>query len=112
MDYDSIKLSQGAYWCFAGFFNGAINPAYVLVPEDDGLSVGKAECEWDWRKNWAELQAAGLMTYTVVPVRCRDNKEILHVYWQITPAGSKYREEDLRRFNEQLGRWEDAKPST
>src|SRR5882672_7309804 len=54
------EASLGAQGCFAGFFNGASSKGIIFVPENDSLTIGKAECEWDWRENWGELKKLGL----------------------------------------------------
>lgn len=45
--------SREAQWCFAGLFNGARGTGW-LTPNGN-LSIGKAECEWNWKDTWAEL---------------------------------------------------------
>lgn len=94
-----IQLSREASRCFAGMFNGCKSRGVIFTPDkSDGLFIGKAECEWDWRQTWGELKAAGLIDWTEEDVRTHDGGRMVYVHLEITKKGSDFREEDLRQW--------------
>lgn len=80
--------------CFAGLFNGARQG--MLWP-DGSLSVGKAECEWDWKNVWERLRELGLVEYRLEELDAPGaiSGKMTKFYWSITDKGWLIREDDL-----------------
>jgi len=92
------EASLGAQGCFAGFFNGASSKGIIFVPENDSLTIGKAECEWDWRENWGELKKLGLLEWTEEPKTDARGKPWVYVWPEITAKGREVRKDDVAWF--------------
>jgi hypothetical protein len=99
-----MKLSRKAASCFAGMFNGCKNTGVILVPESDHLSIGKSECEWDWRETWGELKAKGLIDWREEDVPCHDGRKMINVHLMVTDKGWKFREDDLHKWHAKMDR--------
>lgn len=95
-----LGASRGANSCFAGIFNGCRATGYIFVPERDDLSIGKYECEVNWRETWAELKSLGLIDWREENVPCHDGSKMIHVHLSVTAKGLEVREDDLKWFRE------------
>lgn len=93
-------IDRAAQNCFAGFFSGAKSTGTILQPEADDLSIGKSECEWDWRSTWGELKQAGLIDWTEEDVPCFDGSKMKRVHLTITEKGHSVRADDLAYFRD------------
>lgn len=97
------QLSREASRCFAGMFSGCKRRGVIFTPDkSDHLSIGKAECEWDWRNTWGELKASGLIDWEEENVPCYDGSRMVYVHLSITQKGYDFREEDLRQWRQRM----------
>lgn len=98
-----VELSREASRCFAGMFNGCRGRGVIFTPDkNDHLSIGKAECEWDWRRTWGELKEKGLIDFREEHVACHDGSRMVYVHLSITQEGYDWREEDLRQWRKRM----------
>jgi hypothetical protein len=86
--------------CFAGLFNGARSRGW-MSPKG-GLSLGKAECEWDWQEIWPRMVLMGLVEFELKP---RPNHPDFGGFsadftWGVTDFGLTVREDDNKYFKE------------
>ena len=100
------QLSIKTRNCFAGMFNGCKGKGVIFKPETDALSIGKAECEWNWRDTWGELKSHGLIDWQEEDVPCLDGSKMKYVHLQITEKGHDWRDEDLRLYRIETQRLE------
>jgi len=86
--------------CFAGFFNGCRSRGSIVG--DDGLFIGKAECEWNWRETWGALRDLGLIEWREETVDAPGAKggKMTWVHLTITTKGHDVRDDDLKWFRE------------
>ncbi len=86
--------------CFAGIFNGCGSRGYLSA--DDGLKIGKAECEWSWRETWGALKSLGLIDWTEEekPNHPDIGGTSRYVHLTVTDKGHDVREDDLKWFRE------------
>lgn len=96
---DTSNKVQG---CFAGFFNGCHATGSLWGDDDKFLSIGKAECEWEWRETWGSLKALGLIDWTerTIPAPGAKSGKMTEVHLAITDKGHAVRDDDLKWFRE------------
>lgn len=83
-------------YCFSGLFNGARSEGWLRP--DGGLTLGKAECEWDWREVWGELRKLGLVEWRLeerVALGAVGGKAT-YFFWSLTDKGRQVRDDDDR----------------
>lgn len=95
-----LAASKEASRCFAGIFNGCSSRGVIFKPDTDHLSIGKAECEWDWRKTWGELKSLGLIDWREEDVPCHDGRKMIYVHLSVTEKGHEVRDDDLAFFRQ------------
>jgi hypothetical protein len=105
------KQSVRVRGCFAGLFNGALSEGSVNA--ENGLFIGKAECEWGWPEDWDTLRDAGLIEYRLVDgPKVKMGKPWKRLLWSITEKGMNVRTDDVRAFRELMAaRDDDEKPA-
>lgn len=90
-------LPQNVQHCFSGLFNGALSRGRVNAA-NDGLFIGKAECEWDWRETWTALQDAGLIVWRLEDETFPNGHKTTNLIWGITEKGQTVSDDDLTYF--------------
>lgn len=93
------SLGHGPRDCFAGLFNGALVHS-AFVDAKDSLFIGKSECEHDWQQNWAVLEAAGLVEFTLTPNTSPSGHMSTIFTWRVTKKGWQVREDDIKWYHE------------
>lgn len=83
---------------FTALFCGALPVG--IVHADGGLSIGKAECEWDWLEVWPKLQALGLICWYVdmTPNHPKFGGHSMKLQWWVTDYGWAVRDDDLAYY--------------
>jgi hypothetical protein len=94
--------------CFTGLFNGA---RHGHVTGNDGLFLGKAECEWDWEEVWPAMKGQDLVDYNIEEVTHPSGHISKEFRWLITDKGHEVRTDDIKYFRELMAAMEEDEAS-
>lgn len=93
-----LKCDDRRIWAtFTGLFCGARAVGYVNGVH---LSIGKAECEWDWLDVWPKLQGLDLIGWylDMTPNHPKFGGHTVKLQWWVTDHGWAVRDDDLAYY--------------